>query len=310
MEILQFLIAKGCPCKPDAVSTAVRQGQYEVADWLLGHRQNIGPDVFDIWTAAVYYASLPMLDFLGDRDLFKVLAPNELVITVVLGDLVVVKHMIKHWTALKLMALVLCQAIKGTTCQGRMTHARDPVYRNIWSARRKREPDVAGPQHDELLQVVYEEMPNVHNPYEIERLFEVSADLHSISLVEMAAKSGGEPKLMWDADMHGLAAAKGDLALLRWLVDCPVDQSYKVVGSACSNARMMLLVHGYGWQVLVFYKSQLAKAEACHWAFYGAVRRHRNAVPSGETTLGSLPDALLKNIACAADIDFCWGCSK
>ena len=80
----------------------------------------------------------------------------------------------------------------------------------------------------------------------------------------------------------------------------------------CNTGRMLLLVHGYGWSVPVELQARLAAAERRHHAYHSVVRQHRLSCHQQQqcgTRLGDLPDVLIKEIACAAEIDFSWACS-
>ena len=146
-------------------------------------------------------------------------------------------------------------------------------------------------------------------PLEEQLLRDTVTYRRSSVLVELAASSCG-PLLAWTPEAHTTAAGYGDLTLLRWLLHESKYDGPKKVDTFWCPGRTLLLVHGHGWTLsdaLRHQKYGLSYAEQQYLAFYGAARRHR-LQPCSEATasLGSLPDILLKKIACMAHIDFSW----
>ncbi|KAK9833788.1 hypothetical protein WJX74_005869 [Apatococcus lobatus] len=118
-----------------------------------------------------------------------------------------------------------------------------------------------------------------------------------------------QPRIEWGPKTHSLAAANGSPALLRWLLAEPSQPSCTEVNPACSDSRMLLLVHGHGWSVPDSLRSHLLAAELRHYAFYGVVQRDQQRVQLQQGTglsLGHLPQSIIEKIACMADIDFSW----
>ncbi|KAK9834660.1 hypothetical protein WJX74_007010 [Apatococcus lobatus] len=116
------------------------------------------------------------------------------------------------------------------------------------------------------------------------------------------------PHLSWNQEAICIAAVHGSNALLQWLLhqehDCSCRELCGRYGS-CSPTRLMLLVHGLKWRFDERYRHTLEDAEKCRLAFYGAARRLRFQ-PSMRCGLGNLPEPLLKQIACLANLDFSW----
>ena len=122
------------------------------------------------------------------------------------------------------------------------------------------------------------------------------------------AHLGVDPKLDWDQEIYRWAAAQGSPSLLKWLLAQPASKAGCKLDVCDSNGRVLLLVHAHGWQYKHTYPfCTLAEIERRHLAFYGAAWHHRrNPSAARRATLGQLPDAILKNIATEADIDFSW----
>lgn len=129
----------------------------------------------------------------------------------------------------------------------------------------------------------------------------------SILPVQLAAKTQGHD-ILWSAATHSRAAAFGDLALLQWLVTRPVAADYQVVHEDCSDTRMLLLVHKFGWTLPDTLAERLATTERCHFALLNTVRQLRKQASPG-IDAGDLPNALVKKIGCMADLDFSWAFS-
>ena len=83
------------------------------------------------------------------------------------------------------------------------------------------------------------------------------------------------------------------------------QRSHKVIHPDCSAPRMLLLIHRHGWQAPEGLQDRVALLEQRHYAFYGAVHHYRKQ-PTKQTSIGDLPDSVLKTIACDAEIDFSW----
>ena len=129
----------------------------------------------------------------------------------------------------------------------------------------------------------------------------------SLLAVEMKAQKPGRyaPQIMWSAATHSFAAAHVKLAALRWLLEQQgLAPEYTTVSVDCSNARMLLLVHGHAWKLPDQLAMRLAAAENRRLAFYGVVQQQQAA--SRTACLGRLPRDLIKVIACRADVDFSW----
>ena len=77
--------------------------------------------------------------------------------------------------------------------------------------------------------------------------FGITADCCGSILPVRLAAASRHRYISWKAMTHRRAAAWGHLALLKWLVAEPAEAAYKTVHEDCSNGRMLLLVHGYGW---------------------------------------------------------------
>ena len=142
-------------------------------------------------------------------------------------------------------------------------------------------------------------------PWQIRRL--TAAASESPILLELAYWSCG-PRLPWDPHAIGIAAVRGSHSFLHWLCNqdqgcSPQELNWRY--GECHAGRLMLLVHGLGWSPDGEHRRCLADAEQRRLAFYGVARRLRLA-PSPRCGLGSLPEPLLKHIACAADLDFSW----
>ena len=162
-------------------------------------------------------------------------------------------------------------------------------------------------QHLEVAQLLLGHTPDEHTMY-VETLSETAAACQSIMLVQLAAR-GVQPRIPWDATIHSLAAAQGDLTLLRWLLAQQPVADTLVVHQTCPDSRMLLLVHGHGWSIPSQMCGRLATAESRRWAYLGVVQRQRSVVPPQQpngTYLGHLPDALITKIACAAGLHFSW----
>ena len=122
--------------------------------------------------------------------------------------------------------------------------------------------------------------------------------------MQLAAQSP-QLGLIWDPALLKLAAAQGDLSLLRWVLSQRATRCHKVVHPDCSTPRMLLLVHQHSWTVPAGMQAGLAAAQDCRLAFYGSAWRDRQR-PARLSRLGNLPNVLLKQIACCAGIDFSW----
>lgn len=110
----------------------------------------------------------------------------------------------------------------------------------------------------------------------------------------------------WPAASHSFAAAHVQPPALRWLlVQQGLAPEYTTVHSECSNARLLLLVHGHRWRLPSELAVRLTSAEQAHLVYFGVVKQQQTH-PQRFTCLGSLPSELVKAIACIADIDFCW----
>lgn len=108
---------------------------------------------------------------------------------------------------------------------------------------------------------------------------------------------------------RSLAAAHSSTTLLRWLVAQPSSPGHTRVHGDCSDARLLLLVHGYHWNLPEALQDRLTAAEQRRLAFYSAAKQ-QGKCGRGRTSLGQLPADLIKQIACDADIDFNWRLSK
>ena len=71
----------------------------------------------------------------------------------------------------------------------------------------------------------------------------------------------------------------------------------------CSDARLLLLVHGHRWQVPAELAERLEAAEKGRLAWYWAVK-HQQPEAGSTTCLSSLPLESIKIIAWKAGIDF------
>lgn len=71
----------------------------------------------------------------------------------------------------------------------------------------------------------------------------------------------------------------------------------------CSSARMLLLVHGHGWQLPAELEEHLEITEKRRLALYSAARQQQ---ASHTACLGRLPSELLKLIAWKSEIEFSW----
>ncbi len=113
-------------------------------------------------------------------------------------------------------------------------------------------------------------------------------------------------KITWPATTHSLAAAHAELPVVRWLVAQEgLSPEHTTVHHNCDGARMLLLVHGHGWNVPKTMLPSFRAAERCRMALYAVVHQQRRQYAE-ETRLGELPDELVKRIACQAGIDFSW----
>ena len=138
-------------------------------------------------------------------------------------------------------------------------------------------------------------------------IMRAAAKASSTVLLQLAACSHG-PALPWNAQAHSLAAALGDLTLLRWLLQQKRSRSMQQVHELCPPGRMLLLVHGHGWGMPSHIRGRFRGVELRHSAFYAAACRH--CMRQSSCNLASLPGVLLKRIACAADVDFSWSFSS
>ena len=131
-----------------------------------------------------------------------------------------------------------------------------------------------------------------------------------VELLHLKAQAMPErkPAILWSAATHRFTAALAALAMLRWLLEQPgLPEDYTTVHPDCTNARMMLLVHGYGWQLPDALAERLEATEKRRLAVHCiATQQHRKA---GTACLGHLPHELIKKILCGAGIDFSWGLS-
>lgn len=135
----------------------------------------------------------------------------------------------------------------------------------------------------------------------------VKAASMSTILLELAYESCGPP-VPWSPRAACMAAARGTQDLLRWLLSQNGGRNQTELAWTHGNCRpgcLMLLAHGHGWLLDNQHQLILKDAEQCRLAFYGAARRLRMQ-PSSRCSLGSLPEPLLKQIACLADLDFSW----
>ena len=115
-------------------------------------------------------------------------------------------------------------------------------------------------------------------------------------------------QIMWPAATHGWAAANVKPPVLRWLLaQQGLAPEYTTVHHDCSNARLLLLVHGHHWRIPAELADRLPVAEKRRMAFHGVIK-HQQTQAAGTACLASLPTALLKSIAVEADVDFSWSC--
>ena len=120
---------------------------------------------------------------------------------------------------------------------------------------------------------------------------------------------GVQPRISWGSETHSLAAARGSLPLLKWLLAQPDRPGPLEVHPGCTNARMLLLVHGHGWSVPDAMQECLLAAEQRHSVFYQTAQHHDQKGQLAHepgTSLGDLPQSIIQKIACMADIDFSW----
>ena len=119
-------------------------------------------------------------------------------------------------------------------------------------------------------------------------------------LLELAASKCG-PAIPLASSTFDIAICKGSKKLLWWLL-----YESNQVPAGCSPGRTLLIVHGHGWSIPGQSSNLwLAHAEQLFVAFYGAAHSHR-LLRRSPANVGSLPDVLLKKIACDAEIDFSW----
>lgn len=132
----------------------------------------------------------------------------------------------------------------------------------------------------------------------------------ALLLVEMQAnRPESQPTIFWSAATHSFAAAHTDLSVLRWLLrQQGLAPDFTTVHPDCSSARMLLLVHGHGWQVPAALAERFGAVEKRLLALIWAARQdHQKA--GNAACLGRLPPELIKKIACIAGIDFSWSLS-
>ena len=136
------------------------------------------------------------------------------------------------------------------------------------------------------------------------------------------ASLGVRPRLPWTPEMVSLAAAHGDLHTLKYILLRPAGLRGHIVHRTCPMDRMLLLVHGHGWGNHDWYgwdvfkghgrdvnderRQNLRNATRCYLAFWSIPRRLRQVPNASASHLGSLPEELLKRIACLAGVDFSW----
>ena len=110
----------------------------------------------------------------------------------------------------------------------------------------------------------------------------------------------------WTAATHRFAGAYASPSVLRYLLgQRGTAEEYIRVHPDCSNARMLLLVHGHAWQIPAGLAPQVEAAEDRRLAWYWACRQHQRQGEMGNC-LSTLPSELIKRIAWEADIDFSW----
>ena len=191
------------------------------------------------------------------------------------------------------------------------------------------------PHSADAVEMLVRQMGGLSSPLKL-TLSRIAPEHAVILNVQPAAKCP-QLGLTWDSLTHGRAAAFGSPSLLRWLLGppnlplqkpgspktagwfgwpptlmwrmssapVPTPDSYKAVKPGCPNARLLLLVHGHGWTLPATEQRRRIIAEESRFAFYDAVCQLRSQA-SADTTLGNLPDPIIKMIACKADIDFSW----
>ena len=126
--------------------------------------------------------------------------------------------------------------------------------------------------------------------------------------VEMKASRPGQypDDPIWTAATHKFAAAHAVPSVLRYLVGQQgMPQEYTEVHADCSDARMLLLVHGHEWRIPAEVAGHLEAVERRRLAWYWAARQKRCRAGT-RNNICRLPSELLKKIAWEADIDFSW----
>ena len=309
LDVLKWLRSQEPPCPfpegreaEELVASTAQQGHFHVLEWIIASEPcNMRQAA---WHAATSncsrtFAILAAHHFLDDAPMDELLASAA-----GRGSLQIAKYFtpyLQRHDSSNAMFMALASAIGETSA--RMTKpSLLEVIKWLWSHLNSFSPD-----HQKTLTSIV-----THNKSPVP--------------LELAA-CGCAPIIPWTSDAFRIAICEGNKKLLWWLLhECEYAHS-REVPIGCGPGRTLLLAHGHGWSIrsrsqilsdldlghfdlshldhLGLGHPGLAHAERLFSAFYGAAHSHRLLQPSC-ANLGSLPDVLLKKIACTADIDFSW----
>ena len=287
LEVVKWLHDQHCHVSQEADCAATSQPH--VLAWLLDQDM---PHVAAAWSHAIHNGKLEGLRVLQANRLLPYWQCYDLFDPAYAGDLEVVQlilpHVRQYFKAYRLLWEIVM-------------HAK----RSAPSAARYWESNFRDPPADPL--ALAEWLAEQHGTFtwdEQRELRASAASSGSLVIMQLAARSR-QPHILWNPAMLGLAAAQGDLTLLKWVLSLKTSRMYRNVHPNTTTSRMLLLVHGHSWTVPAGMQAQLAAAQKCCLAFYGSAWRHRQQVKR-RSRLGNLPDVVLKQIACCAGIDFSW----